>query len=334
MMERFWTAVRFGGVGALLAGGAWAVSETVDPVFPELRARIALFRDRAPALEAVTVGNSHSRAIDFSALGVEGVHLWMGGQDVFEAAYLARYAADAAPGLRYVLLPVSPGMQRVDHAVVRSVDERGRRRELYARTPPRRPIAGDLDLWVGGRLAPLVREDHWRGILARLRSPRPPVRLTPDGDRMERPRAPLSPDSMARYGVARGTAHRNAAEETVAVSPSTPERVAAELDALAKELGARGVALVLYTPPYHPAYLAEKRPDVLAETRATVERLLRRHPGLVWLDFATHPEFAGSDELFINADHLNGEGARRFSALLRHCLEALPRGGAAECPDG
>jgi hypothetical protein len=311
-------------VGAVLVvAAAYGVSERLDPVYPELRARMAHFRQHAPAIDAVSVGNSHSRAIDFDALGVRGTHLWMGGQDVFEAAYLARYAADAAANIRYVLFPVSPGFQQVDHAVVRSVDERSRRRELYARTPLRRPVAGDGSLWVSGRLAPVVREDHWKGVAARLRGPRPPIRLTPHGLRTERPRAPLTPDSMARYGAGRGSAHRAAAEETVAVDPTTPRRVAAELDDLAGYLGARGVLLVLYTPPYHPGYLHEIPAAMMAETRSTTKRIVDRHRNVIWMDFSVHPAFSGRDELFMNADHLNREGARLLSDRLRHCIEEL-----------
>lgn len=328
-------AWRFAAGGALAFAAAYALSEAVDPVYPELRARMALFRERSPGLQAVAVGNSHGAAIDFGEMGVRGMHLGMAGQDPSEAAYLARYAAAEAPGIRYVLFAASYGLQRRDHAVVGSSDARARRRQLYARTPLRRPIPGELDLWVAGKLAPVVRDDHWKGVIGRPVRSRPPVRLGQDGRLLAPERPRLGRDSLARHGAVVGAQHRMLGEETVALSPGTPTRVAARLDALARELGGRGVALVLYTPPYHESYLHAQDPTVNAEARAILERIVADNPNAVWLDYSTDPRFTGRDDLFTNSDHLNPAGGRAFSRLLRECLRfSRPEAAEAAEPPG
>lgn len=323
-------AARFCAGAVLTLAAAYALSEAADPVYPEMRARVAVFRERSPRVEAVGVGNSHGGLIEFSVLGWHGMHFSAAGQDAFEAAYLARYAARGAPRLRYVLLAASYGVQRTDHAVVAGSDMRAWRRQLYLRTPPQRPIEGDLDLWVGGQLAPIVRDDHWKGVFGRPLFKRPPVRLTEEGRRIpDRPSPRLDRDGLARYAASIGAQHNVLGVETMALAPETPARVAAALDDLAGELGGRDVALILYTPPYHETYLRAQDTAVAAEGRAIMRRVAARHRNAVYLDYSADPRFTARDEWFNNSDHLNPAGWTEFSRLLRDCIPAaLARTGA------
>jgi hypothetical protein len=331
-MRSFYTAVLFVVGGVLLLSAAYLVSEWVDPVYPEMKAKVALLRERRLEVEAVTVGNSHNRAIDFEALGVPGVHMWNPGQDIFEAGFLARYSTGEAVRLRYVLLPISFGIQRIDHAVVANRDNTGRRRELYARVPLLRPIQGDFKLWISGAIAPVARGDHWLGVVARVNRPRRSVRLTADGTRVYLVADPLSTESLIQNAFARSSAHRAAADATVAADPSTPRRVVAELNETARRLRDRNIKLILYTPPYHETYRLATGPAAISETKAVIETVLNHNPDLFWLDFSATPEFDGRDELFHDSDHLNPDGARVFSILLRSCLDLVAAADSSPPP--
>ncbi len=326
------TALRFACGALLVLAAAHAVSEAADPVFPVLRSQLEVFQERRGEVEAITVGNSHNRGVDFGGLGMPGVHLWRGGHDAFEAVFLARYAADRAPGLRYVFFSASYGMQRVDHAVVGSRDLTERRRELYALVPLRRPIEGDAPHWLAAWFAAVARPDHWEGVVKRTRSRPREAALRADGVVLRR-RATMSDEELRRHGDFRARLHRTMGTETLALSPSTPERVFQALDALASTLRPRGMTLVLYTAPAHEAYLEGMDPEAVEETWALLKRLGAANPNVVWMDFSRHPDFAGRNELLLNSDHLNADGARRFSALLRRCLDAR-RGGAEEEESG
>jgi len=317
----------FVAIGAALLAGAFALSEAADPVYPRMHAKVSLVHARAARLEAVTVGNSHNRAVDFAALGVRGVHLWEGGQDVLEAVYLARYAVRHAPRLRYVLLPASFDLDRLDNRAVTSVDRSSRRREVYVRAPSFRFIPGDRDLWVSARMSPIARPDHWAGVMLRLRRPPPDPGLGRDGELLLPPRPPLSADSLARLAAARAALHRAEGDESMARDSTTPARAAAALRTLARELDARGAILVLYAPPYHAEYLRHL-PAGAAERRRRSLAPLLSEPNVVWLD-VTDPAFGRRDELFYDADHLNAAGARAFSTRMRPCLEALSAARAA-----
>lgn len=324
---RAWAALLFVSGAAVAFGAAYVFSEAVDPVYPGLRTRMALLRTRAADIQVVMVGNSHSGAVNLTAMDLEGLHLWQGGQDAFEAAYLARYAAREVPRLEYVLFAASHGLQRVDNSLLTSRDRRGLRREMYARTPLLRPLPGDLEPWVNGKLAPVVRYDHWRGVVARLKHPRSSGRIRPDGSVPVHQRPPLTPDSLERFGASQGALQRAGAAETLAADSTTPARVEAQLDALARMLHRRGAVLVLYTPPYHHTYLRERDPAVLDEMRRMLRDVARRNPNAAWLDFASDPRFARRDDLFRDSHHLNPTGGRIFSVMLRSCLAALEAGG-------
>ncbi len=323
-MRVLWTGVCFIAGAVLSLAAVYALSEAVAPVYNATRVKVALFQERSAGLQAVSVGNSHSRSLDFGALGLEGMHLYEGGQDFFEAAYLADYAAERAPRLRYVLMTASYGLERLDHASAGSTDLRGMRRRIYARTPAPRFIPGDRDLWLSGLFAPVARPDHWAGVGVRLLRPdlaQPPVRLTRDGRVQEPPPPPFSFDSARRAGTR--PPRRLGASDSVANDPTAPARAVARLEGLARDLHARGILLVLYTPPYHETYRWHVA-RWAGGTRRSLAPLLKQ-PNVVWLDFGTDSAFMRRDDLFRDPDHMNHAGARAFSTILSRCLASLPK---------
>jgi hypothetical protein len=318
-------ALRFALPGMLCLAAAYTVSEAVDPVYPEARRQMETFRERRGEIEALAVGNSHSRAIDFSVLGVPGFHLWRSGNDVFEAAYLAHHAAPQLPKLRYVLVSVSFASLRLDNTAIVSRNLAGRRREMYARTPSLRWVAGDGRQFVAGKVAPVARPDHWLGVVLRVTGrPAQAVEVKEDGGMPVAPVPLLSPDSLKRHAAARVALSAVMTGESLRHTPDLVVRTTAELDRLARTLGEHGVQVVFYTPPYFHAFVEGQDPATAAETRKVLETLERRHPNAVWLDFSTHPEFTHAPEYYRDSDHLNPPGARKFSALLRACLRTLP----------
>lgn len=325
---RIWRdGLRFVAGAVAVFAAVYALSEVIDPVYPDTRAKVRLFRARAARVQAVSVGNSHTGAVDFQTLGWTGMHLWDPGQDPFESAFMVRYAAERAPRLRYVLMTASYGFERLDNAVLTSRDYSGVRRGMYLRTGARHFIPGDRNLWISAWLSPVVRTDQWQRVAARLMGrPEPPLALAEDGKRLMPEPPLLSADSLAEHGRMQGGVHAARYGESLRNDSTVPTRSMAALESLARDLRARGIVLVLYTPPYHRAYLREVPAEVVEGTRRALQPALR-HPNVVWLDFGSHPAFSTRDDLFKDSDHLNPAGSRAFSALLRRCIDALPAAG-------
>ncbi|HEX8359579.1 MAG TPA: hypothetical protein VF613_05705 [Longimicrobium sp.] len=323
-MPNWWTGLRFLGGGVLAIAALWGASELLDPVYPATRASMAAFGERRAQVTVVTVGNSHSRAISFAALGMPGVHFWLDGQDAFESAFLARYAAERAPGLRYVLLTASYDFYRHDNRMPSQVDRSGPRREIYARTPTLGYLPGDFDLWAGAKLAPVVRPDHWRGVARRLLRPSVPVR-DPVTGWDHRPSPVPSGEWLAGYGLMRATQQHAGVKEALR-EPAIPGRVLASIESLARDLRGRGAYLVLYTPPYHETF-RRHFPDADHDLRRVLTPLLQRNPNAVWLDFSADTAITAHREFFHNSSHLSSRGAQLFSARLAASLRRLSSPG-------
>ena len=97
-------------------------------------------------MRALSVGNSHSLAVDFNAMDVPGYHVWTRGQDLFEAEAQLRDLLPRLPNLEVVFFAVSYGSFRRDNGACDD-EERGMvRSEWYASQPQLGMIGADVEL--------------------------------------------------------------------------------------------------------------------------------------------------------------------------------------------
>ncbi len=89
----------------------------------------------------------------------------------------------------------------------------------------------------------------------------------------------------------------------------------AELDALIRDLQARGIRVMVIRPPI-PARIRDMIPNE-AQFDATLEMLVARH-GVAYHDFAS---VSNDEALFFDSDHLNQDGVERF--FENHLREVL-----------
>jgi hypothetical protein len=75
----------------------------------------------------------------------------------------------------------------------------------------------------------------------------------------------------------------------------------------------RNVELILVAPPVWHEYAERMKPEFWSRTESLVADLTRTH-GLRYLSFLRTPDFTAQD--FVDADHLNGQGAGRFTRML------------------
>lgn len=305
-------ALRLTTLWILCLAGLYGLSEWVDPVYPRMKARRELARVRATELEAVSLGNSHAGAIDFETLDMKGLHLWNPGGDLHEAAFILGEMLPRLPAARCVMVGLSPYMLAADNAVAR----RDIRYQIYARTLSLRHLEGDIGHWLGGKLSPVARTDNWKGVLRSFRVPRSEFEI--DGLLIRADSiATLPPDSLAQHARSRAMLHRGFATDALAARPETPQRSIARLEEIVGLAAARGIGVVLFTPPYTPAFLDALEPDALPAIRAVAARVARDHPGVEYFDASTDPRFRRSPNFFMDGDHLNRIGARAFSTQLR-----------------
>lgn len=303
----------------------------------EERARIRAVLDAPDRVEVLVLGSSHAQAIDLEAMGLRGENLFMVAQDMFETAYGARVMAPRLPRLALVFVSVSNFTFLHDNGPFRRGGVRTRsvlRVKMYARYPiSLDSIPGDASNALKGLLHPIVTEDHWRRVFEHPRwsapprpAPRPaeapaPLELETVRREVAASTAARSHEEHARYAATRCGNDRVTNALMLEANPRVTEMVAATTRELIAGLRARGVRVVFFTPPYYVAYneaCDERWRQLMLDEMGRIAR----ETGVEYYDFSRDPEFERDPRLFTNADHLNGRGARLFSARLREAMAA------------
>lgn len=291
---------------ALYAVGAWRAPITPEGViFERLTAR-------AGGIRTLGLGPSHAWAFDFPVLDERGFSLWSTGADIFELAHLLRLARPELEGLEnlVVALPFFAFAQnngRAEKALAK-------RRAIYAINHGWRSfllIDHDPGNLVLGKLGPLVTPHHWREVWR----PKP-------GEEARR-RANVNRYGMRSQETEGFDAEVNAAQlhlkSYLEIPAEEKDRAQAALARLVRSNRAAGRRVVLVTTPFTRGYnqkVERGGREFLRDFYARVHAL-RRAEGCEYLDFSHDPDFMDHTRYFLNADHLNPQGAALFSAKLK-----------------
>jgi hypothetical protein len=269
-------------------------------------------------------------------MGVRGFHLWDGGSDLLESAYLLRVVAPMLPNLKAVLIPLLPLSFRIDNSLFEN--RRGLRRQYYATTPSLAswfPIRGDTANLLRGKLSPIVRDDHWRAVFgvddsaggggrSQLGDQRGGQGVF-DDDGSPPPVATRMNPAMSTERILYVERLIEYSEASVRAKPQLPDDIYRELAAVIATLRARDVRVICFSSPYLESVnqLYAGLTTEQNELKHYVGRLSEEH-GVEYFDFATDPAFTNRPDWFFNEDHLNLFGAKAFSRKLSDLL-GLPQ---------
>ena len=319
----------FVGIWVLLLASLVAASESVAPIYERMKTRRALLQKHANEIHTLSLGTSHAQAIDFRELGTNGFHFWQGGADLHEASFLAREVVPTLPALQCVFISMSPYALHGDNGVPTSENRVSIRRELYSATSSKNFIEGDRNVFIAGKLAPLLRDDHWKNVVLALGGRRSERILENGAIERLNPGRTMSTDSLERDAVRTARRHEATIQEVFRAKPSAEYGGKRALDALFASSALKGLTIVLYTAPLHTSYIRAIPAVRLQEPRAVGAELSRSFENVVYADFSDAALFSGRADLFRDSNHLNEAGARLFSRMLAGRLRNDPRG--AQC---
>lgn len=325
-MKYLLSSVSFIGVGLFLFGVIYVAAERISPVYPELKQRMELLDRRAAEIEVVTLGHSHNVSIDFQALGVDGFHLWTASADPFETKYWADYAVPRLPNLKYVLVASSYWLLRRDNTagsptVPSYFPEK--RRELYAVTNSTSFIRGDFSHYIKGKLSPIVRIDHWKGIARQLMGEaEKPRKAARDGKVDYHPADTVSADALWRDALEQVAHDLKLQTAMVAERKDLVQDAYETFDELVTYLNEHNVKVIFFTPPFYVAYNELTDQPTAEEMRRLMRQLADKHDNAVYYDFSEHPSFSTVSEYFFDSTHLNVGGSKLFSQFFREQLKA------------
>jgi hypothetical protein len=283
--------------------------------------------DRRQAIQAISLGNSHSGAIDFAALGLEGQVLTRAGADLFEVERYSAAVVDELPALKTVFIALSYYAFSRDNAVLSNMQIL--RVELYTMLPLWRPSRGDGNNLILGKLhgvsnlMSVARPDHWhdifnneRGFITVLNDP-PELEVTPQAACSS-----MALDQLAAHAQDIAVRNVTSSQEMAKLHQDLPVHAQAALAKTIEQFQAKGIKVVLYTPPYYEAYTThfmEHDSEMMAQLHRAVAQLQEQYQ-VEYYDFSRDPALSSRPELFVNSDHLNECGSKLFSERLGQAM--------------
>jgi len=281
-------------------------------------------------VEAVTLGNSHSDAIDYSVLGMEGQSLAFAAADLFEVEKFAGVLVEQLPNLTRVFITISYYSFSRDNATFEPF--RTRRIGFYSMVPVWSPVVGDTSNFFLGRLDSfthiwsVVRSDSWHGVWTALTEHKSSENPFPyDGVHTTSVWGECSHYTAEQLEVhAREIAGRNvsSSSQMAAMHRGLTQDALDTLARTIERLQSNGIRVVLFTPTYYEKYteyFVEDGSAMIDDMKDKVNRLQQTYH-VEYYDFSNDPDIKNQSELFYNSDHLSECGQQVFSAKL---LEAM-----------
>jgi len=295
-----------------------------DPWEEVSRSSLEDLLEESPTLEAVVIGNSHASAIDFDALGMNGAMSLRPGSDLFETERAVAALTPRMPKLETVFLPVSYASFHLDNAAI--VDTRIIRVSVYASLPVWSPVPHDMrNLALGklqavARVMSVARPDSWRGVLDGiltgsngLETHAEASSSLPSQDGGLCPS--LTPEEIAEQSEGRVSTEVERARQMMAEHEGLVDDSRRALQSAITLLTARGVRVVLFTPPYWRGYTElylQQAPDLMEEMHRTI-KALSAETDFEYYDLSAREDLAGRMDFFKDSDHLNDCGREAFS---------------------
>lgn len=296
--------------------------------------RVESLMDRRDQIEAITLGNSHSDALDYSVLGIEGQSLAFAAADLFEVEKYAALMADELPNLKTVFIAISYYSFSRDNATFEPF--RTRRIRYYSMIPTWSPIEGDISNFVLGRLESfthvlsVVRSDGWERVWAGLSTDAQATEPFPfDGVETTTAWGTCShytAEQLESHAAEIASRNVTSSSEMAAIHMDLEQDSFDTLASTIELLQSRGIRVIFFTPTYYERYNVY----FMEQGSFIYEDMIRRMTELQetyrveYYDFSSNPDIAVHPELFYNSDHLGDCGRRVFTAKLLEAMNFNP----------
>ena len=297
----------FGGVATLLANISQEHPQFKYPRLPSTYTVLA----KTPAIEAITIGSSHSGGIDFVTMGQSGEYLNITGADVFEAAYTAKQFLQQQSSLNTVYMAIAYPLLRLDNAEIRPS---ARIRNYYLLPRPSLPctklINFDLTNCLKAWVLPITRYDNWKDIFIQNST-------TPTLNTF------LRNKNQNKNTVTKALIQKRAKHHLKLVkrgSATIEKNAKTSIESTIQILKEHGIDIVFFTPPYHPDYVSffsKKNSQQIKTTHQLMNELSKKY-GVFYRDYNSLDFPLKS---FKNPDHLNEQGSKLFSRYLKKDIE-------------
>ncbi len=257
----------------------------------------------AATVTAVVVGSSHTElGIATPELAEVTYNLAFGGQDLWYDCEIAKAVAAKSPGVKRIYFGIDPFA--VHYSIAATDGERWRESLYYLAVGHRARVDDER------KYSPLVLTTATHGAAS--------VTIL-------KAKAAMLDESLRGWhpGARTGPFDRQNAKVRAVAHEGLPARAAENMACLTRALQYckdRGIECLLVSVPTHSSYRDHFSPEYLAEATAAIQRIVQAE-GVPYYAYAENPQFVEDD--FRDCDHLNKEGAVKFTRLFRADLERI-----------
>ena len=328
-------------IGLLLFEGLSHLAIWAYPVIPNNYATF-LSANANNTETVVTLGNSHSRAIDFEALNVNGKHLWLGGVDLFELEKLTPRVVNAGPNIQTVLIPFEPYYLLQNNFVTRYMGDQSchhlARTTVYhiEHNNHWELIDNDLYGWICSHIV-LIHKYLKPGIvIKKLYCYFSKAEVECENQHspfvLENKKEPLN-ETFAKWRIQK---HVAVFQLTIGHTTKPIQKALSSLESLIEHAKLRNINVILYRSPLSAVYIevlkkiANDKGIQLAEVKEAFMSWYKENYStqscVYFIENLWDPYTDGvQEEYFADPNHLNSTGAAIFSKRLSVQLEKLEK---------
>ena len=319
----------FIGIGLLLAYFLGFISQKVERVYPIQQKRYQQLEKKKASIEAITIGSSHSVAIDFQHLQLNGYHTWFFAEDLFETAVKAEAIIPELPHLKTVFLCLPKIIFSHNNAVTEWGKQYRNKERIHYLLEKDLPIANDINSWANGNLADLVRYDHWvfmpkylagQDSIVPISELNSIEALTTDGNLRGETSGMPNLERLKEISLEKLEIHMDFMEAAEQKSISLQNRTQNALENIIRICQQHKVELILYTPPCSQSYLQNLPKRFETQFNHCLTSLQQKFK-IHYFDFSNIPDSQQNPSYFQDGTHLSSRGAETFSKLLKERLE-------------
>lgn len=290
---------------------------TVDQPYEQSYNKYRKAIENSNQIKAITLGNSHAGSIDWESLGFEksGMSMHGGFYDIFEMYYVAKNVIPKMDSLRYVFISVPYYFFSFDNGAFDDSYQNSFRQRTYFMVPKFELINNDIRNYFQARIAPIARPDKWKGVIA------PPVLNLFEDIIITRPieSNPAPTDYIKRHAKSRTEQNYRQVENMRKGHPNLEQDAYHRFIALLELFKKHNIKAILFRPSYHYLFQTQSNQEMISLNDSLLLEARKRHQ-FSWFDFTNDTTLSKNDSLFIDSDHYNNKGQKRFSKKLRDSL--------------
>ena len=262
--------------------------------------------------KSLTFGRSHAYSLNYDYYDKPGMNFALGGRDLASIEYLLDHFLPVCDSLEEVVLFISYTSLYFDNTAMSSGNLNDARKALYYSVPSMRPInLGDINNFIFGKFFTFIQADHgWQMIKdAMSRHVENSIESASTGNL-------LTEDEMEESGEKQSLRDILDRRNATSYNPYVNKDNEKVLRSIVTKCKANHIRVRMIQAPYFHTYVERVPLDMIEEIVEVVKKISNDYK-IEYNDYSCDSAFTNNLSFFSNADHLNKEGQKAFTSLLK-----------------